>query len=313
MNRIHVIRLALLGATAISLVACINPTVYVKADRPQGGTSSGSPIDGPEYVVVPGDTLFSIAFRNQLELSDLVAWNQIENPSLIRVGQRLRLSSNQPVFNAPDSNLAPGNGSEPVVGVIADAAPVFEDAPAATVELSPVTQVGSGSVVSEALPDEATMVMPGDEPVVAVAASAAAAATPGRSGPAPSAVSAAGLSWPARGRVISNFIAGDPTRSGIDIAGSEGDPVFAAGDGTVVYSGVGIIGYGELIVVRHANGLLTAYGNNKGRQVAEGGSVKRGQQIATMGRDQKGREILAFEVRRQGKPINPTTQLPAAP
>lgn len=116
-----------------------------------------------------------------------------------------------------------------------------------------------------------------------------------------------------RGQKLAGFVAGDATRSGMDIRGVEGDPVYAAADGTVVYSGAGIQGFGELIVIRHANGLLTAYGHNRKRLVNEQDQVRRGQRIAELGRDSRGRELLRFEIRQSGKPIDPTGHLPATP
>lgn len=135
------------------------------------------------------------------------------------------------------------------------------------------------------------------------------ASPPTASGVPPSAVRN-GWSWPTSGRLVGSFVAGDATRSGIDISGNEGQAVYAAADGEVVYSGTGIIGYGELIVVQHANGLLSAYGHNRKRLVNEGASVKRGQQIAEMGRDASGRQLLHFEVRKSGKPVDPLAHLP---
>ena len=89
--------------------------------------------------------------------------------------------------------------------------------------------------------------------------------------------------WPSSGKLIGTFVAGDQTRQGIDIAGKAGDPVLAAADGEVVYSGNGLLGYGELIIVKHNASFLSAYGHNRKRLVQEGDRVKAGQQIAEMG------------------------------
>lgn len=116
--------------------------------------------------------------------------------------------------------------------------------------------------------------------------------------------------WPAEGTVIATFLTGDPTRQGIDIAGSGGEPVRAAGDGVVVYSGSGLVGYGELVIVKHNDQWLSAYGHNRARRVNEGQLVKAGQQIAEMGRSGAARDMLHFEIRYNGKPVDPMVYLP---
>ena len=117
--------------------------------------------------------------------------------------------------------------------------------------------------------------------------------------------------WPADGNVISRFVAGEPTKQGIDIAGSEGAPVRAAADGTVVYSGAGLVGYGELVIVKHSDQWLSAYGHNRKRLVNEGQIVKAGEPIAEMGHSGAPRDMLHFEIRYAGKPVDPMLYLPA--
>jgi lipoprotein NlpD len=116
--------------------------------------------------------------------------------------------------------------------------------------------------------------------------------------------------WPADGTLVNRFIAGDPTRQGIDIAGAGGAPVRAAADGTVVYSGSGLVGYGELVIIKHTDAWLSAYGHNRKRLVNEGQLVKAGEQIAEMGRSGASRDMLHFEVRYNGKPVDPLAYLP---
>jgi lipoprotein NlpD len=116
--------------------------------------------------------------------------------------------------------------------------------------------------------------------------------------------------WPAQGAVLGGFQADDPTRQGIDIAGRTGAPVNAAADGVVVYSGNGLVGYGELVIVKHSDIYLSAYGHNSKRLVNEGQRVKAGQQIAEMGSSGASRTELHFEIRKQGKPVDPLAFLP---
>jgi lipoprotein NlpD len=116
--------------------------------------------------------------------------------------------------------------------------------------------------------------------------------------------------WPASGQVVGRFQA-SAAIPGIDIAGKEGDPVVAAADGTVVYSGNGLVGYGELIIIKHNDSFLSAYGHNRKRLVTEGQQVKAGQQIAEMGSSGSTRDELQFQIRKDGNPVDPLEYLPS--
>ncbi len=122
--------------------------------------------------------------------------------------------------------------------------------------------------------------------------------------------------WPVSGEVLSRYGESPLTASGIQIGGRAGDPVRAAAAGQVVYSGSGLVGYGELLIIKHSDNWLTAYGYNQARLVAEGERVAAGQQIARMGEGpmpggSKRRAMLHFEIRRIGQPLDPLTMLPA--
>ncbi|HEY5971858.1 MAG TPA: peptidoglycan DD-metalloendopeptidase family protein [Pseudoxanthomonas sp.] len=156
----------------------------------------------------------------------------------------------------------------------------------------------ASSVASNPRPPSATAVKP--RPVVT--------ATPPKA-PAP-ASSGFSWRWPAEGQVIGRFAAGDATKQGVDIGGSGGQAVRAAGDGVVVYSGAGLVGYGELVIIKHSETWLSAYGHNRKRLVNEGQNVKAGQQIAEMGRSGASRDMLHFEIRDNGKPVDPLLYLP---
>lgn len=229
------------------------------------------------YVVVRGDTLYGIAFRNGLDYRDLARWNGIGAPYTIHPGQRL--------------NLAP-KGSPPRASSVAST-------PARVGNPAPQTRQPSS---------------PAPAPQVR--------ATPPPAGAPPSPVSAPVATtnqgaqrivwrWPTNGQIIGRFVAGDQTRQGIGVAGSAGQAIVAAADGEVVYSGSGLIGYGELVIIRHSDEFLSAYGHNRKRLVDEGQKVKAGQQIAEMGRTGASRDMLHFEIRRNGKPVDPLGFLPA--
>lgn len=114
--------------------------------------------------------------------------------------------------------------------------------------------------------------------------------------------------WPANGKMIGTF--SEAGSKGVDIAGKAGDPVIASSDGKVVYSGTGLRGYGKLVIIKHNNTYLSAYAHNQNILVKEGQSVSKGQKIAEMGNTDADQVKLHFEVRRQGKPVDPLKYLP---
>jgi lipoprotein NlpD len=120
--------------------------------------------------------------------------------------------------------------------------------------------------------------------------------------------SSVSLAWPASGRVVEGFQPGE-TR-GIEIGGKPGDPVLAAADGKVMYAGTGLNSYGSLIIVQHNKDFLTAYSHNRKLLVKIGDVVRQGQQIAEMGDENNSRVSVGFEVRRDGKPVDPMPYLP---
>ena len=115
--------------------------------------------------------------------------------------------------------------------------------------------------------------------------------------------------WPTPGAVLAGF--DEAKNKGLDIAGKLGDPILAAGDGRVVYAGAGLRGYGNLVILKHNNTFLTAYAHNQTLLVKEDQTVRKGQKIAEMGQSDADRVKLHFEIRRQGKPVDPARYLPA--
>ena len=148
------------------------------------------------------------------------------------------------------------------------------------------------------------------------AASAARSASAPTSAPAPEPVSPSpggdedvGWIWPAQGPLVAGF--DEAKNKGLDISGNTGDAIVASADGRVVYSGAGLRGYGNLIILKHNNTFLTAYAHNRTLLVKEDQSVKKGQKIAEMGNSDSEKVKLHFEIRRQGKPVDPAKYLPA--
>ncbi|CTP87344.1 outer membrane lipoprotein precursor [Xanthomonas translucens pv. phlei] len=176
-------------------------------------------------------------------------------------------------------------------------APPYTIYPGQSLKLYPP---GGGTVAARS---GSAVVLPPGPPATATRPPAAAAPTPVSSG--------FSWRWPADGAVVSRFVAGETTRQGVDIAGSSGQAVRAAADGVVVYSGAGLVGYGELIIIKHNEQWLSAYGHNRKRLVNEGQNVKAGEQIAEMGRSGAARDMLHFEIRYNGKPVDPLLYLPS--
>lgn len=116
--------------------------------------------------------------------------------------------------------------------------------------------------------------------------------------------------WPTSGPVIESYSVSGAVNKGIDLAGRKGEPVLAAADGKVVYSGTGLVGYGNLVIIKHNETYLSAYGHNSKLQVKEGQWIKAGQKIAEIGSTGTNRDKLHFEIRRDGKPVNPLQYLP---
>ena len=159
--------------------------------------------------------------------------------------------------------------------------------------------VSAPASAQPASPPPAASETTGAGPVASVSPSAGGTSDPAR------------FSWPAPGRVLEGF--SEPRNMGISIEGQPGDPVLAAGDGRVIFSGVGPRGYGNLIIVKHDNDLLSVYAHNRSLAVREGDQVTRGQKIAEIGDSDADRPKLRFEIRREGRPVDPSRYLPPRP
>jgi lipoprotein NlpD len=181
--------------------------------------------------------------------------------------------------------------------------------------LSNPNLIETGQVLRVAPPtQDVAAVRPSSAPAVASSPNAAAVTAPVASAPVASATpavpeDAVSFQWPARGNLISGF--DESKNKGLDIGGKVGDPVMAAADGRVVYAGAGLRGYGNLIIIKHNNTYLTAYAHNQTLLVKEDQVIKRGQKIAEMGNSDADQVKLHFEIRRQGKPVDPAKYLSA--
>ena len=243
------------------------------------------------YTIKPGDTLIRIGLDTGQNWRDIVRWNNIQNPNLVEVGQVLRVSGNVPL---PVQTLVAGTP-----GV----APVEE---ATGVVTRPVT---SSTVAPTTPPAPGTAAASAAKPAASTATAAVTVPAPAPAAPALAGEDEVTFMWPAAGSLINGF--DDNKNKGLDLNGKVGDPVVAAADGKVVYAGAGLRGYGNLVILKHNNTYLTAYAHNHVLLVKEDQSVRRGQKIAEMGSSDSDRVKLHFEVRRQGKPVDPARYLPA--
>lgn len=262
-------------ALSVLLVGCSSsPSGGVRVvDRNNNAAPQRPTVTTGQYVVRRGDTLFSIAFRYGWDYKALAARNQIPEPYTIRPGQTIRFDGRS---NSTFSTVvsAPGAARPPVASTTTS-----------------TTTSSSGSVKTTVISKPVTVVPP---------------PTSVPAGPSPK-----GWTWPSNGVLIGKFSSNGSLNKGIDIAGDLGQPVLAASDGSVVYAGSGLRGYGELVIIKHSDTYVSAYGHNRRLLVREGQQVKAGQTIAEMGSTGTDRVKLHFEIRRQGKPVDPLQFLPS--
>ncbi len=311
------VTLSAVVAATVLLAAC-TPTRSVVVQRPPGAYGSTHanqaprPASGGSYRVVKGDTLTSISLRHDVDVHSLARWNAIAPPYTIWPGQQLRLgpsggsgptrvvgsSSRSSVLSGKPAS-ATGSGVSPT-----QAKPLFEPIASTSAPAAPTSSHSSA--------------MQSPETTVPVAGVAPANKSSPRLAPSNTAPAASGGTrtvdgiiwrWPADGSVFKKFQSGDAI-PGVEIAGHSGDPVRAAADGVVVYSGNGLVGYGELVIIKHSDSFLSAYGHNSKRLVKEGQRVGAGQQIAEMGSTGAPRDELQFQIRRNGNPVDPLQYLP---
>lgn len=320
-------RFIALGLMIGTLAACTTPrTPAPVVERRAGGAVASTTTDTPRttegrgsYTVKQGDTLYRIAQEFGQSYRDIVAWNKLENANDIKVGQVLRVQ-------APDSGSGSAGGAQ--LGNVAAGSGVevrsLNAAPtnAASSSGSAGNKTGprgdkrpySDSALAELQkPDSAPSA---ETPKAAAAAAAPVAVAPPTSAAASAAASAAPSGdedrvdwmWPAEGKQTAAF---DQGKKGIDISGKAGQSIVAAAGGKVMYAGSGIRGYGNLVIIKHTSNLLSAYAHNKTILVKEGQTVSKGQKIAEMGNSDSEAVKLHFEIRQQGKPVDPSKFLPS--
>lgn len=287
--------------SALFLTACSQAPV-VAVDRTPATTATtaitGRTLGPGEYLVKRGDTLFRIAREHGLNHQELAALNNIDNPSSLREGQILLLRpSTASVAPAP----AAGVVATPV-GVAAKVETRSLDAekPVPTAPVGAVREPRGGK---EPYSDEAYARLNRSEPAKLVTSAAP-----------PAVVSDKGIveginwAWPTSAKIKTAYSASG--NKGVDFSGKLGDPVNVAADGKVLYVGDALAGYGKLIIVKHSTDHLSVYAHNSKVLVREAQSLKQGQKIAEMGSTGTDSVKLHFEIRKQGKPVDPMPFLP---
>jgi lipoprotein NlpD len=286
-------------ASAWALIGCATPNQAPVEDHSAKTVRAPAPVvEAPRpaappavesrpgtYTVQPGDMLTKIGMDTGQSWRDLARWNNLADPNHLEVGQVLRVVP-------PAGDVAPGSTVATTTTAAAASAPAATFKPLPPIPAKP--EIRASGAAATAVASGSAVPLTG-------------AATPQAAAPHDSDDDLA-WAWPAAGPVVAPF--DDAKTKGLAIGGKQGDPVYAAADGRVVYAGSGLRGYGNLVIVKHNANYLTAYAHNQTLLVKEDQLVKRGQKIAEMGSTDADRVQLHFEIRKQGKPVDPARLLP---
>jgi len=308
-----VLALALLAGCAASRPAPVTertaPPAPV-AEAPPAEPEKAAPKPVPTHTVKRGETLVGIALQYGMDYRELAAWNGITNVNVISVGQVLQLAA--PVGMGQATPIAMGPTP------LATAGPPIEARPLANTDKVKVEPRGQRLPFSEkglaqlSAPDAAAAAAGAAAPVPTAPAPPApvtpvAAPEPEKTSPGTDSEDVDWM-WPVKGKALAPFT--DSTK-GVDLPGKKGAPVQAAASGRVIYAG-DLRGYGRLVIIKHNNTWVSAYAHNEKLLVKEQQDVKKGQKIAEMGSSDTDQVKLHFEVRRNGKPVDPAKILPAS-
>lgn len=325
---------ALLLAAAVLLSACASTVPAPVIERSTGGmpvaAAEPAPLGPGMYRVKKGDTLYAIALDHGQSYRDLAAWNGLVDPGRIEIGQVLRVvppgeagegsSAGEADAVAVAKPVSMSSGIEPTAGAEQHPAAPAGAAASAGDLLKRAPKGGKLPYSAEALEklqQEEVPAAPAVVPAVAAAAPPAAQATQAAQATPPAAKPQPGVAasgqpdwvWPGNGRLLAGFVEGG--NKGIDIAGKLGEPVLAAAAGKVILVSSALRGYGNFVIIKHNNALLSVYAHNSRILVKEEQAVSKGQKIAEIGDSDADQPKLHFEIRQQGKPVDPLKFLPA--
>lgn len=286
----------LVALAAILLGGCASRTPAPVIERGEAparvpATAATSARQGEYHTVRKGDTLYSIALEYGQSYRDVAAWNNIDNPNVIRIGQQLRVAAPEGVAVVKPIAVPTAVETRPIAAGAISNTDTLKREPKGGKQ--PYTEQTMAAVQK---PGEAHPPQPAAQP---------------KPEPKPAESIADGelnWSWPSGGKVMAPYVEG--SSKGIDIEGRIGEPVLAAEAGKVTYAGSGIRGYGNLLIIQHANSLSSVYAHNSRLLAKEGQQVAKGQKIAELGSSDTDQAKLHFEIRRQGKPLDPLKLLP---
>lgn len=295
----------------------------INSSGPLKPTESAN-LDGQIYTVQRGDTLYGIALKHGIDFKKLVELNEIVDPRSLQPGQRIRLSAtekeSQPVLFALPQQPVTTNEEPTVFPKDPAVASQEENRPNVVdnhkVKTSPKAlklpyseqnvarlQYPANNPPAIATPPVAAAVVPGNNTRIEVAPPLSESLKPDKTTES----SVAEWIWPTTGKLLASF---SKNSKGVKISGQAGQPILASAAGEVVYSGHGLRGYGNLIIIKHDNTFLSAYAHNSKLLVREGEAVVKGQKIAEMGNTDTDTIQLHFEIRKHGKPVDPLEYLP---
>jgi lipoprotein NlpD len=280
------IKYIVIGMTLL-LSACTSSTHFAPVTDGWSNMQAAS----QTYRVQPEDTLYSIAFRYGLDYRQLADANHIAAPYHVVAGQTLVLLPQ--ADDTLTTSAAPAGNTAPATAVVTGGAP------SSAVSSQPVNAITTSTATPPSTTPPATAATPQQTTIVKPTPAAAPTGPVGQ------------WLWPTQGKVIHTFSAVYGGNKGIDITGSLGQPVRATAGGRVVYAGTGLRGYGLLIIIKHNNDYLSAYAHNSKAYVQEGDVVNSGQTIASMGSTDAPQNMLHFEIRKDGKPVDPLSYLPS--
>lgn len=324
-------------ALPMIIVACSSsrPAPVIET-RPQSGTASSKPttptttqptgsgaqVQKPGdlekvHVIQKGDTMYSIAFQHGVDYRELAAWNNIVNPNVIKLGDTLRLTP-------PGSQIIAGTVNAPSVSATPVATPLIitpmpvgastggnsdklKTEPRATKTPYSDAALARAQAEANAAPGSPVAAQVAPTPTTPPTPSSSASTSPA----AANSSDTIDWAWPIqpapKGKLLATFT---DANKGIDIAGSKNTAVLAAAAGKVIYSAAGLRGYGRMVIIKHNDNWLSAYAHNEKILVQEDQVVKKGEKIAEMGNSDAEQVKLHFEIRKQGKPVDPIKLLP---
>jgi len=270
--------------------------------------------DPSDYPVSSGETIYSIAWKYELDPFELAKWNGLSSPYRIYPGQRLKTKpASKAAVRKPKQRAKRSSGPRPNSVTVRrgdSLSLIAYEYNVSVRHLASINGLRSPYVIHPGQTLKLTASKPKRASQSATKSKTTRSAKKTTVASSPTADSKISWQWPVSGKLISSFDANKSDRKGIDIAAREGRAIKAAAPGKVVYSGNGLISYGNLVIIKHNRTYLSAYAHNRRLLVKEGEIIKSGQKIAELGKTGTDSPYLHFEIRKNGKPVNPLEYLP---